>query len=234
MKFLKLTKLSIVNLLNPDDATNNGISGWQIKYVDNTGNINSNNITKLVFTEVKGAVLGDSYDFIIGSADLTVCETLDNNGNFIDTGLGSISLNDMHSNLPIASIGFDFCYLSVNELQYATVHPDISDFHVSMMSLDFLSSATGEIYNINDYTFKFECVKALPVINNDGTVSVVWTLGGSYTNTPLVLIPMPCPPVWRPGFSNQPHLRIFQQETTKQHLKEVAKQIKSIDKSKRN
>lgn len=234
MKFIRIdksvlsTKLSFQNVL--DDPTNKVI-GWKIRYLNSSNIVDPIDIVKLEFIEVEeGPTTASSYQFEIIAGEILVCETMP--GGYTTLGDSSFSLNDLHSNLPLSSIGFDFCYISVDELSYAISLSDINHFHISLMSIDFLSSAIGEVYNINDYTFKIECVKSSTFINSTGIHQIV-PLSGSYTATPLVLIPMPCPPVWRPGYSNGISHRVAQPVTNKKYLEKLSKKIETIDKTKK-
>lgn len=231
MKFIRIKRTAIENAL---DFSNADVIGWQIRYLDNP-----TSVTKLEFKEVLGSNMtnGNSYDFVLNdsSGNVQLCLIIDSSGSFSILNQNSVDLNELHSYLPFpaGSIGFDFCYLSKNELDYAMAYSDISHFHFSLMSIDFLSSTIGETYNMSDFTFKIECVKSLTLQGNgDGLVYQLLPTSSISVATPLVLIPMPCPPVWRPGHSSLPLFRTAEETTKKKYLKSVSKQIKSFGKKK--
>ena len=195
----------------------NTVLGWQVIFVYNE----DKEIEGIDFREIKNSVSTSStvevsldpsmdYDFAIqeqqgvfalsdGESKLyelgdesTQIDDSVNSGIF--SGIGQF-INNIKSNL----VNFGYCFFSRCDFKYL-FSGDGNALYFSLCKIDFMNSA----FKSNDYanfyySLKVELLQENNEVQTSSTSRSVST--SSTEETPVVLISMPCPPHWRPGFT---------------------------------
>ena len=222
MKFVRIAKDVLSGKLSVDS---DDVLGWQVIFLYNE----EKEVVGIDFREIKSSTSsnatveihllpGVDYDYAIqeeqGLFSLTSTDEprlfeLGDESTQIDespnTGLFA-GISQIINNLKANSVNFGYCFFSRSDFEYLFASSGNVLFF-SLCKIDFMNSAMklNEYANFY-YSLKVELLNEVNVSTSDDSNSPNQTSSYQYSTspgeeTPVVLLSMPCPPHWRPGFS---------------------------------
>jgi len=218
MKFIRIEKSVLVGKLLINDSS---VLGWQVIFVYN----NEKEIEGIEFREIKTStttsstnevalIPGTDYNFAVqeqqGQFALSIDESKlyefgDESTQVSTTSTGSgilAGIGQYIQNLKAHFVNFGYCFFSRTDMKYL-FNSSGNVLYFSLCKIDFMNSAFKENeYADFYYSLKVELLNEIELSNSDNSSGSIRSVSSSSgEETPVVLISMPCPPHWRPGFS---------------------------------